>query len=634
MQDSFILPDKFGIINNQTNIYSDQLNIEDIFHKYIVDDLDKKNASIISSSHIHQIIWFNKINISCEKINSIINNNLLEIRNKFRNNIKKNILTIDSINTFIVKFINRIKYINHLLNNNKYNLILNSYEYLGSYIITDSIILQFMEELIIKFKNYIIIDIQKFLVIVKDINNFYYDKIINIIKNILTNNFKINFNLKLPNLTNIYHLTEKIKYYYKVTKYYNFIDFNDFIKVIIYNISSTIMNANIKDIYFIFTNLFPKLIIIIKNKSIMINIMDILLHKLNKNTFNVIFKIITNNIDYIKIDYLALIINNLYIEEYVDFIDESIKNNFEETSFLENAIIFIKFINNDEKLFNYYNKKLLNRLIFMFDNNLDNYDIEFKIIKKFNNKYYYNKLHKLITDVRKSYNNYNNNNYKILIVSHIWNLNYSTLDLKKFNGILNKYLNDYENKYLIDTNDKMIKWLPHYGKIMINYLNIDILMLPIQFMILELFEDVSRIKFDDIFSIFINSNYDNKFQYNIIDSLIDSNIIFNENSYLILNDTPTFKNNLIDIFFSISNYNYELDSCQDLLQFSQEEVIEANINSILKLEDLDYNALFKKIREKINLFTISERLFNKTLDIMIKKDLIQIIDSKYIKIYY
>ena len=747
-----ILPDKFGIIGNLITLNNS--NMETVFYQYIentLEDTEKKNLSIILPSYIHQILWFNKIDISIDKINSIINANLLENRNKLRLNIKKNILTINNINIFLVNFINKINYINILLNNNL--IINNSYQNLGLLIISDSIILQFIEELILKFKKNIINDIKKFILIISDINIEYNTKIINIIKNILKNNVKLLINLNLTNLTNIYNLDEKIKYYYKVIKYYDFIDFSDFIYTdIINHIENIIDNtSNIKDIEFIFINFFfkikPILLKSLNYEYIINNILNKLINRINEKTFTKLFDIIVKYIinnnnnesndntihnfnDIIK--YISLLINgnNIYIEEYINYIDEFIKNNYNNDKLNPSiVIVYATFINNKIKFYEYYYKKLLIRLMNIYKNNDKDhyYIIELQILKQFEkiDKEFVYKFKNIITDVilsheiaremkdntvshemnvsdeinvsdemnvshqwindyiSPSWTEYNISpqlvednispeliddnilppwiednilspliddnilpelvednmlsefkKYNILIISYVWKLNYITII--NYEGLLSNYLKKYEVKYLKNMKNKIISWLPHYGKIIITYLNIDIVMLPIQFMILELFDKNNSIKIEDILNLSLISNYDDKLKNDIINSLINSKIILNNNSYLILNEKPNFKTNLIEIFFDISNYNYInlAESNKDSLQYTHNEIIETNINSILKLEDLDYEELFNILIKKITIFTITEELLNETLKKMITKDLIEKNDKKYKKIYY
>jgi len=655
--------DKFGIIKNQINID----NIENLFYKHIEDIFEDKK-SLILPSYIHQFVWFNyigynnsnesKINISYEKIKNIINNNLFENRNKLRINIKKNLVSINTLNIFIVNFIDRIKYIDILLCNNE--LINDSYKSLGSLIITDSIILKFLEELIIKFKNYIINDLKKFLSIINNINTDYYNKIINIVISILKNNYNLDgitsIKINQPSLSILYILDEKIKYYYKVNKYYNFIDFNNFIFDII-NLIDENININslsIKCLVVIFNNYFPIINNIINQinnnnieyKNILIKILKKLINKINKNTFNDIFNIIIKYfykiLDINVCEFISIIINDSYINQYVDFIDEYIKNNYKnncETPNLYYITLLVKYLNNKEKFYEYYNQKLLNRLLVMYDQNKNYYLLEEKIIERLEYKYL-DKIINMIQDVKKSYiNNNNNDNIKILVISYSWNLNFNNLQIKFKSSLLNSYIEEYERNYLHTNslNNKIIKWLPHYGKVIITYLNIDILMLPIQFLILELFEENNSLNINEIYSFLSNSYYNQSdiFKNNIINSLINSNILIKQSNNLILNYKTNFKNNFIEIFIELSN-NILYESNNYNKQFTINEIIEANINSILKIKELNFNILFDKINcilEKDH-GKINEKLFIDTLAKMIDKDLIKKINDTYFKIYY
>ena len=96
-------------------------------------------------------------------------------------------------------------------------------------------------------------------------------------------------------------------------------------------------------------------------------------------------------------------------------------------------------------------------------------------------------------------------------------------------------------------------------------------------------------------------------------------------SYALNNDNVTFNDKLI----ALRSGN---TICK--LSDSQFANIETNINSILKLEDLDYEELFNILIKKITIFTITEELLNETLKKMITKDLIEKNDKKYKKIYY
>ena len=161
-------------------------------------------------------------------------------------------------------------------------------------------------------------------------------------------------------------------------------------------------------------------------------------------------------------------------------------------------------------------------------------------------------------------------------------------------------------------------------------------MLPIQYMILELFENNNEIEINNINILNLLDNYDIKFKNNLINSLISSNILINKNSFLILNNNCNNINiNLINSFYeyTLSNYNY-INTDILIFQYTNIEILETNINSILKIESLNYDTLFNKVKDKIKIFNTTKILFDKTLNEMINKDLIEMNNNIYSKLFY
>ena len=158
-------------------------------------------------------------------------------------------------------------------------------------------------------------------------------------------------------------------------------------------------------------------------------------------------------------------------------------------------------------------------------------------------------------------------------------------------------------------------------------------MLPIQFMIVEMFIYKDSIPIDEIMSSKFLSNYSNKFKNDIIYSLILSKLMITINDNLILSKNGTFKHNLIDIYLLESQYIK--NKINDELIFSYRDIIVTNINHILKLKSLNFNDLFDEIKNKIKLFNVDNLLFNSSLDYMINMDyIIYNINGLYEKIYY
>ena len=620
-----MLTDKFNIINN---VFKNESNLELLLYKYIKEYINENNEKNMISSYIHQLVIFNNIFYSYDEINNIINKYLIEYRNKFRLNIKNNTLTIKIINTFIINIFKKIEYINYILND---KIIYNNFiTNIALYILTDSIILNFIENVSLKFDKNIINDIKSYLLVIDKININYTFKIINIIKNNLIINMKSLDNIKLTNILSIYNLDTKIKYYDKLNKYYSFINFDDYICTnIIKHITDIIDNNNIKDINYIFNNLF----LIINEKIKKINTYDIILNniynrltsKIDEDNFNIIFTIIVkfmNNNNFIV--NTTLLINKYYIDEYIDYIDNYIKNNYNNINdnHIKNILIYVNYLSNIDIFIDKYYNKLIKRLMNMY-NNIKYYYIEYDIINKLTYKNTY-KLNKIIKDVILS-NSINNN---ILLVSYIWNLNNTTVD--NYKGNLKYYIDN------INIENKNCIILPHYGEIIIEYLNLQLIMLPIQYMILELFENNDKIAINDKNILNIIDNYDNKFKNDLINSLIISNIIINNNSYLMLNNNSNNINtNLIKCFYEYASSNYYINNENIICNnFTHIEILEANINSVLKIENLNYNILFNKIKDKIKMFDVSNTLFNDTLNKMINKDIISLNDNLYSKIFY
>jgi len=145
-------------------------------------------------------------------------------------------------------------------------------------------------------------------------------------------------------------------------------------------------------------------------------------------------------------------------------------------------------------------------------------------------------------------------------------------------------------------------------------------MLPIHFMILELYTDNSQLLIDDINNLDIFLNYSADLKYKIIQSMIESNLLYINNNYLVLNMNTNFESNLIDIYLNITNYKNVIDINE--LMLSREDITKSNIIHILKTYQLSYSDLFSKIVLEIKIFKLTQDIFNKALDYLIKMDYI------------
>jgi hypothetical protein len=204
------------------------------------------------------------------------------------------------------------------------------------------------------------------------------------------------------------------------------------------------------------------------------------------------------------------------------------------------------------------------------------------------------------------------------------------------NTVLGKHLRNYQKYYeLRYSNKRIINWFPHFGEVTVEYLNKEIKMLPIQLMVLEMFNNVNRLSVQEISSARFFSNYTSKFVNDIIGSLVMSGLFKPQNDNLVLTSTPDFKENLIEIFFTNSDYASVWEQKrQEELANSRDDIINANINHHLKKQKMTKSELFETIKRTIELFELDQRLFDKSFNYMIKQDYIKLEDDMCQKIIY
>jgi hypothetical protein len=168
----------------------------------------------------------------------------------------------------------------------------------------------------------------------------------------------------------------------------------------------------------------------------------------------------------------------------------------------------------------------------------------------------------------------------------------------------------------------MLIWLLHYGKVTIKYNNLIITLLPIQLLVLELFNDIDLISINDIKSKSFFENYSDKFKNDIINSLINSNILKSNKNLCSLNDSSNISTDLIGQFMN-SNIHTKNDTVQ--LAHNSEDIIRCLIKKFVKVQSYIKNDLYNLIKENtIKYFELNDELFNKSLDIMIKLDYVKI----------
>ena len=266
-------------------------------------------------------------------------------------------------------------------------------------------------------------------------------------------------------------------------------------------------------------------------------------------------------------------------------------------------------------------------------------------------------------------NMYNTLNFTISLVTtsyDAWNINYNNGFLDKFNedinykkGLLN-FINSYNKFYKSIINDKKkLIWLLQYGEVTVNYNNYTLKMLPIQLLILELFNYNNSLKLKDILSNKLLANYQSDYLNKIIISLVISGLLINNNNVLILsmsvdntdlinsyhictnlnNNCTNLNNNCTNLNNNCTNLNNNCtnlnNNCtNEIISHSRKDVICTLINHFLKKGDKNFDTLLKIISSEIKLFPVDKIILQKAIDYMINQDYIKELNDNYVKIYY
>ena len=646
------LHDKFNVIENHiTNeVSSDMISkIDNYIENYIND------YNILIQDYLIQYTYFNQINnnLFICNIESHIKSYLFQTRNNMRLSIKKDTLTLNSLNKFIKKIISKCEYLTNILKSS--NVVINATKQLNSLVISDSMILMFIEDQCISLNKDIFGDIQIFYETISYLGKYDNFEIQNYLLKTIGNGFRkeiINFPLSplSENHIIINNLQLTISYYYKIKTYYY-----KFTNMLIFN----------KLYYPIYTLMIDYLIVIIKKNTI--STVEFVLSNIYKTLpFIIDYNLIKTIIDEIIMLFTKSIknkttdddINLLKIIYYIDSIKPKFKDYSNEFSkyydkfykFLNtipiscdviekiddnDIIILMNMKNSDELIHKYYYcliQRLLNYTKLTDKKEFNTYIVkETDIIKKLGGKHeIIIKMTKAIIDIMDSFSNmqsYNRLNINIITISYNnWNINQTegvisdNLLENISNTLLYKEIILYNDFYKNNNKNKILNWFLHFGEINITYLKKNIKLLPIQFLVLEMIENKYDIKNAKIFS-----NYSPKFINDIISSLIIGKILLIENNNIILNDTPNFDDDFINIFFTTLDYSsiWE-EKRKELFVHSRFQIINTNINKILKTSTLNENNLFAHVKKSISIFDVEKEQFDKSLKYMIDSDYIKI----------
>lgn len=622
--------DKFNVIQD----ISFEINyplISNFLENYL-----ERDIIILLPGYINQLIWNKKFDIDVIEIicNEEIIKYLKNIKNNIKMLIKRDSYTLhNGLNKIIDIYLNKINYINNIfLFENKF---INLFD---TIILSEPIIINFVkEEIYMKNQN----EIKIFYNNLKKIN-FDITRFMRLLKSIIIDNIpKIDYPIP-DNLNSLYKLIIKLKYYDNLLNFYHFVTFlslEELLLLIIDDIITIIEYFNFQEIKFVLKFL--------ENNSD--KFLRLKLNKLKKtlsNTIHVKYMLLDkNNIDNIEWQNLVEIIaiaNDLkLLEDYILSIinDEPIQLTILNMVNNYNDIIIDKFfiiihIKDKDVFFELYYQQLIRRLLssicdFKKDEKLglklyviigpkntiykiNKSIIDYKISQDINSSFYKNNLIPIETIIT-SYNNWTFNCNQGYVESN----NYLDNILNKFN-IYFKYMN--KGKKLI--------WFPQYGEINIKFNKMELTMLPIQFMVLELFDENDKININEI-KIF--ENYSNVFKENVIKSLELTNIIERQDTFIILNETKKLRTtNFINIFY---NLNME-EQVIEILNL-REDAVKCWINKLLKLTPLSFNNLLNETNRNIVLFTVDTPLLEKVINKMIEMDYIELnSNNEYCKLLY
>lgn len=674
------LLDKFKII--EYDIKDENINdkLDNYFENFILSDLHIKMPD-----YINQILYFNKI----DKI--ILNNNivtyitklLFQTRLNIRNAIKKEKFELASLIIFSKKFIKKLEYINNIVNSDKL-FIKFGLEELSKFIISDSFILLFFEEEILNnflewqtTKIYNNKSVKSLLEITKKLNKYDYNDIHIKLISAIGNTFKkkcINLiELPLPNnIKKIQLLHNNIEIYNDINKYFSFIDKenvkninSNIIELIIENFIDILNNNNIDDIEFIFNNYSEFLsAITIVSKNFIIAIVNMFKrHTINISGENIIK--ILNIYDIFMIFFwtfpdkslITIMIQKIFnIESNIDTIFQHINILF--CSYDKSGLNIIKllcsFLEIDFIANRYYElliKRLMDNIMLNSFQEYINFEMKIATFLEdiFSRKLIY-KINKIIHDTLISFSN--NIKYKLsnnLPISVI-TTSYDNWNINQIDGLLNKqiisymknskiaeFLVDYQTFYEKEYKNKLnLIWFPHYGEVTIEYMDQSFKMLPIQFMVLEMFTVINKVTLIDIYNAPFFNNYAQQFKENIISSFISAKLCKIDNKNLILETQGIFKTDLINIFFTVSDYiQIFKQKSEENLAHSRDDIVVTNINHLLKKNKMNYNELYNACNENIKTFTLTTDIFLKALVKMIKMEYILLNNNDiYEKLYY
>lgn len=302
----------------------------------------------------------------------------------------------------------------------------------------------------------------------------------------------------------------------------------------------------------------------------------------------------------------------------------------------------------ERKLLGYLSKCFTNSQIYVLKKSLDDFYSSFDI----NNRINRNNLKSIdeIYDYRQL-NQFN----PIVISSNIWDLsilsNATTLKTysevifdrtsKISNGSLLWKLYTFKSNYSnIYQNSRNLNWYLHVGKVEINYTTKNgiskLILLPIQFLILEQFDSSDEITLEEIESFDFLKSYPIEEIKNALNIFVSKNILTESSDIYYINDN--FNTEYLDLrnmYFQVSNV-LKQSIIKDNIKLSLEriDIVKSIANSIVKKSKCNREELFLECRKELKLFELEKDLFSDSIDYLLTRDYIREVNGIFEAIFY
>jgi hypothetical protein len=380
----------------------------------------------------------------------------------------------------------------------------------------------------------------------------------------------------------------------------------------------------------------------------------------NINTFisyySTLYEVSINNNTYINIinqcikeDCSRFFNNSQNINELAEIINNSIMSKSTNTNQLKLYYkIGYNIINKDEFI-NYISRKFMERIIYTnIDSKIETEHLDI-LQNQFNNEniyiYKYKTIYEDYVYSKEFIKEYEN--LQLIITSlDVWTINHkigfsnNIYNFGEFTTLLCNACYKYSiTKHSLNISKKLIIY-SHMGYVDINIGNTNLIVLPAQMFILELFDTFEKvIPYYLILSNFKQNmdNYNDDFIIKIINSLVNSKIIIINNDNVQLNNYIKQIDyiNLVEYFYNTIDIIEQIQNdIQIELALERYDIINANINHLIKTNKYTLDELYNITKSTITIFNVSKELFDKSIDKMINNDYIEIIDNIVQKIYY